>query len=454
MNRYQRERRFWLKKASLVAGAGAVSTFSGLSAINALAQDQDDYRALVCVFLFGGNDSFNLFVPRTQEPYNLYARARRNLAVSRDSLLAVSPTASDGAQYGFHPSAPEMANLFNSGKLAVVGNVGPLVVPTSRDDYQSNRVPLPPRLFSHNDQQDFWHSLQSAAPQPSGWAGRVADAMQAQYISGNLSMNISMAGSNLMQTGANSIPYNLSPAGVVNPKMSSLLTGYGRLERRQKAIAALTSNDTGHLLANHYRDTMRRSLLVGEELGRVLDSSSGVETSFPGNDLGAAMKMVARMISHRNTLDLRRQIFFVGFGGWDTHGDQAARHPVLLRTLSESLGAFYAATESLGVASKVTTFTAADFGRTLTTNGDGTDHGWGGHQIIMGGAVKGNQIYGEMPEIRIEGPQDSGRGRLIPTTSVDQYAATLARWYGLPEGNMLDVFPNLQNFNQSDIGFL
>jgi len=316
-----------------------------------------------------------------------------------------------------------------------VGNVGPLVVPTSREDYQSNRVPLPPRLFSHNDQQDFWQSLQSAAPQPSGWAGRVADAMQAQFISGELSMN-------------------LSPGGVVNPKMSTLLTGFGRLDRRQQAINAITNNDSGHLLANHYRDTMRRSLLVGEELGRVLDVSSNAESGFPSTDLGAAMRMVTRMISHRNTLGLRRQIFFVGFGGWDTHGDQAARHPALLRSLSESLGAFYSATEQLGVASKVTTFTAADFGRTLTTNGDGTDHGWGGHQIALGGAVKGNAIYGQMPEIRIEGPQDSGRGRIIPTTSVDQYAATLASWYGLPDANMRDVFPNLQNFNQTNIGFL
>ena len=450
----QRERRYWLKKAALISGAGATSTFTGLSAIDAFAQGQDDYRALVCVFLYGGNDSFNMFVPRSDEPYNLYAQARRNLAVSNDQLIGVSPTASDGAQYGFHPAAPELADLFNSGKLAVVGNVGPLVVPTSREDYQSKRVPLPPRLFSHNDQQDFWQSLQSAAPQPTGWAGRVADAMQAQYISGNLSMNISMAGSNLMQTGATSIPYNLSSGGIVHPKMSSLLTGYGRLERRQKAVAALTNNDTGHLLANHYRDTMRRSLLVGEELGLVLDNNAGVETEFPTTDLGGAMKMVARMISHRNTLGLRRQIFFVGFGGWDTHGDQAARHPALLRSLSESLGAFYSATQSMGVESKVTTFTAADFGRTLTTNGDGTDHGWGGHQIALGGAVKGNTIYGQMPEIRIEGPQDSGRGRLIPTTSVDQYAATLARWYGLPDANMSDVFPNLQNFNEANIGFL
>jgi len=166
MNRFQRERRFWLKNAALVAGAGATSTLAGLSALDAMAQDTADYRALVCVFLYGGNDSLNMFVPRSADQYELYASARRNLAVSKESLIGVSPTASDGSQYGFHPSVPEVASLFNSGKLAVVGNVGPLIVPTTRDDYQANRVALPPRLFSHNDQQNFWQSLQSAPPNP------------------------------------------------------------------------------------------------------------------------------------------------------------------------------------------------------------------------------------------------------------------------------------------------
>jgi len=432
MNKFQRERRIWLKKASMLTSVGAASTITGLSAINAMAQDSGDYRALVCVFLYGGNDSFNMFVPRSDDQYAAYSASRRNLAIGRNNLINVGVSGSDGSQYGFHPALPEVAKLFNGGKLAVVGNVGPLVVPTSRDDFQAKRVPLPPRLFSHNDQQDFWQSLQSATPQRSGWAGRVADAMQADYISGELSMNISMAGSNLMQTGNTSIPYNLSPEGVVHPKM----------------------RESGNSLANHYRNTMRRSLLVGDELGQVLDTSIAIESSFPATRLGSAMGMVARMISNRNNLGLRRQIFFIGFGGWDTHGDQTVRHPALLRSLSESLGAFYSATESLGVASQVTTFTAADFGRTLTTNGDGTDHGWGGHQMVMGGAVKGNSIYGQMPEVRIEGPQDSGRGRIIPTTSVDQYAATLARWYGLPESNMSDVFPNLPNFNERNLGFL
>ncbi len=453
MNQFDRERRRWLKRASLLTTVGAASTFTGLRAMNALAQDQADYRALVCIFLYGGNDSFNMFVPRSDDQYAQYAQSRRNLALDRNNLISVSPT-SDGAQYGFHPALPEVADLFNRGKLGVVGNVGPLIVPTTREQYRTNKVPLPPRLFSHNDQQDFWQSLQFAAAQRSGWAGRVADAMHAEFVNGELSMNISMAGSNLMQTGNQTIPYNLSPAGVVHPKMRELLTGYGRLERRQKAVASLNNTATNHLLADHYRNTMRRSLLVGDELGEILDKPIDVESGFPDSQLGSAMKMVARTISHRNTLGLKRQIFFIGYGGWDTHGDQTVRHPALLRNLSQCMGAFYSATEALGVAANVTSFTAADFGRTLTTNGDGTDHGWGGHQLVMGGAVNGNQIHGRMPEIRIEGPEDSGRGRIIPSTSVDQYAATLAAWYGLPQAHMADVFPNLPNFNEAKLGFL
>ncbi len=454
MNSKQRERRYWLKKAALMAGTGAAATYNSLYAINAIAQQSDDYRALVCIFLYGGNDSFNMFVPRTEEFYNQYAFARRNLAVEKSQLIAVDPKATDGAQYGFHPSASDLASVFSAGKLAVVGNVGPLIVPTSRDQYKNRSVPLPPHLFSHNDQQDFWQSLQTAAPSPTGWAGRMADAMHSHTSSGDLSMNISMAGTNLMQTGRVSIPYNVASSGPVHPKMQRLLTEYGRLERRQKAINAISTQDTGHLLANHYRDTLSRALSSSQELNRVLDNTPALQSDFPNSRLGGALQMVARMIAIRQELGLKKQIFFVGFGGWDTHGDQTLRHPLLLNTLATSMKSFYKATEELGVASNVTTFTAADFGRTLTSNGDGSDHGWGGHQLVMGGAVKGNAIYGQMPEILIEGPQDAGRGRIIPSTSIDQYAATLAQWYGLPQGNVADVFPNLVNFNVKTMDFL
>jgi len=212
--------------------------------------------------------------------------------------------------------------------------------------------------------------------------------------------------------------------------------------------------DAGHLLGNQYRTTLKRATELSEQIGGTLNRSARINTGFPQTALGNTLQMVARMISSREALGLRRQVFFVGFGGWDTHGGQLSRHPALLRNLSQSLSAFYRATEQLGLAEQVTTFTAADFGRTLTSNGDGSDHGWGGHQLVMGGAVRGQSIVGQMPVIEIDGPSDSGQGRIIPTLAVDQYCATLARWFGLSDSNIDDVFPNLRQFSQRDLGFL
>lgn len=328
------------------------------------------------------------------------------------------------------------------------------MVPTTRDDFINDRVPLPPRLFSHNDQQDFWQSLDPDVTQPTGWSGRMADALGSINSNRKLSMNVSMAGSNLMQTGSASIPYILSSSGVVTPKSRTLLADYGRSDRREAAIDQLLQQGTGHLLGGQYRTTMKRARELSMEIGSTLNGSARINAGFPNTPLSDSLQMVSRMISVHRELGLRRQIFFVGYGGWDTHGNQNARHPGLLRNLSQSLGAFYRATELLGLSHNITTFTAADFGRTLTSNGDGSDHGWGGHQLVMGGAVRGNRIFGQMPEIRIDGSSDSGRGRIIPTSSVDQYCATMARWFGLSDSALNDVFPNLQHFDQKDLGFM
>ena len=449
------KRRAFLKRyaATAAAGIGAYSTLGGLSLTNALAQSSD-YRALVCVFLFGGNDSFNMVVPTDEQAHSRYANARRNLTVGRGQLLPLNAVASDGFRYGLHPSMPEMRDLFQQGNMTVVGNVGPLLAPTSRDDFLNNRVPLPPRLFSHNDQQDFWQSLELDKLQATGWAGRMADALGSVNDNNQLSLNISMAGSNLMQTGNLSIPYILSSDGVVAPSYKNLLSGNGRAARRSQALQSLLDRDAGHLLGNQYRTTLKRATELSEQIGGTLNRSPLINTGFPQTALGDTLQMVSRMISAREALGLRRQVFFVGFGGWDTHGGQLSRHPALLRNLSQSLAAFYRATQQLGVSDQVTTFTAADFGRTLTSNGDGSDHGWGGHQLVMGGAVRGQSIVGQMPVIQIDGPSDSGQGRIIPTLAVDQYCATLARWFGLSESNIDDVFPNLRQFSQRDLGFL
>ncbi len=449
------KRRDFLRRyaSTAAAGLGAYSTLGGLNLVNALANDSD-YKALVCVFLFGGNDSFNMFVPTEENGYNDYAEARRNLAVPRGSLLPVDAVASDGQRYGFHPSMPEVRDLFQQGTATVVSNVGPLLVPTSRDDFLANRVPLPPRLFSHNDQQDFWQSLELDKLQSTGWAGRMADLLGGLNANRELSMNISMAGSNLMQTGVATIPYILSPAGVVAPKSQTLVDENNRARNRTAALDLLLQRDSGHVLANYYRETLRRATSLSGQITEVLANSPPIQSGFPQNPLADSLQMVARMINVRQTLGLSRQVFFIGYGGWDTHGNQNSRHPALLRNLSESLAAFYRATEALGLSDNVTTFTAGDFGRTLTSNGDGSDHGWGGHQLVVGGAVRANQIVGQMPEIRIDGRSDSGHGRIIPTLAVDQYCATLARWFGLQNNQIDDVFPNISQFSERDLGFM
>ena len=449
------KRRDFLRRyaSTAAAGIGAYSTLGGLNLVNALAQD-NDYKALVCIFLFGGNDSFNMFVPTEQNAYDAYAEARRNLAVPRNSLLPVDAVASDGLRYGFHPSMPDVRDLFQQGKATVVSNVGPLLVPTSRDDFMANRVPLPPRLFSHNDQQDFWQSLELDKLQSTGWAGRMADLLGGLNANRELSMNISMAGSNLMQTGAVTIPYILSPAGVVAPKSQTLVNENNRARNRTDTLDLLLQRDSGHILANYYRDTLRRATSLSGQIADVLAGSPPIQVGFPQNPLADSLQMVARMINVRQSLGLSRQVFFIGYGGWDTHGNQNSRHPALLRNLSESLAAFYRATNSLGLSDRVTTFTAGDFGRTLTSNGDGSDHGWGGHQLVVGGGVTGFQVVGELPEIRIDGPSDSGHGRIIPTLAVDQYCATLARWFGLQNSQIDDVFPNISQFPERDLGFM
>jgi len=255
--------------AGLLAGSGGAAVLNSLNITNALAQQGGEYRALVCLFLYGGNDSFNMFVPRSPDQYTAYREARRNLAVDSGQLLGVNAVGSDGSQYGFHPSMPDVRNLFNNGKVAVLGNVRPLIVPTSRDDFVQSRVPLPPRLFSHNDQQDFWQSLKPDASISSGWAGRMADAMLSANANRQMSMNVSMSGINLMQTGRTSVPYILSTRGVDLTKSATQKSGFGRLERRNAALQALLNSNASHIYGNEYRSVMSRALDLNNDIRSV-----------------------------------------------------------------------------------------------------------------------------------------------------------------------------------------
>lgn len=450
------KRRDFLRNAALAALGS--SSFSALTTQFNVAQAQvgsvDDYRALVCVFLYGGNDAFNMLVPRSLAEHGRYAETRRSLAIARDALLPLSPLNSMPADYGLHPEMGDLKTLFDEGKLSFIGNVGTLVEPTLQSDYVNKRVELPPQLFSHNDQQNFVMSLQSDRNR-QGWASRIADLMLDVNDNQSLSMNITLSGSNTLQTGGLQAPYAIGSGGVND--YWSLQPGNPEewAVRRNAAYDAILAQSQSHLFASEFARTQRRSIDLGIELRQALQTVSAPQTAFNGaSRLASMLRMVSHLIAARDTLGMKRQIFFVGIGDYDTHGDQVNRHPVLMNELNHALTSFYNATVELGVSDKVTTFTASDFGRTLTSNGDGTDHGWGSHQMVMGDGVRGGEIFGTMPELVIGSNDDIGEGRIIPTTSVDQYAATLGRWYGLTSAQVADTFPSLANFNTPDLGFM
>jgi uncharacterized protein (DUF1501 family) len=415
-----------------------------------------DYKALVCVFLFGGNDSFNMVVPSSAAEYAAYAAARQNLAIPQSSLLPV------GALHGLHPSMSEVATLFGQDEAcAIVANVGPLIEPTTKAQYQSRSVHLPPQLFSHNDQQDQWHALKGEATLKSGWGGRIADALTAPGaatpLSQPLAVNLSLSGQTLFQAGVASVPYTMGATGPV-PFFGLEGTDAYTLARRA-AFENILRGNHATVYERAYSEVQQRALAGAARINDALTivrspNALPFATAFPGSPLGQQLRTVAELIAVRDRLEVNRQIFFVATGGFDTHDAQAADQPGLLGNLSSCLAAFYRATVELGVAASVTTFTQSDFGRTLTSNGDGTDHAWGGNQLVIGGAVAGGTIYGRYPLLQIDGPDDVGGGRMIPGLSSDQYAATLARWFGVADPALAGVAPHVGNFGQADLGFM
>ena len=448
-------RRNFLRNAALLSlsSSSMYSVLSGLSRVQAQTGPAEDYRALVCVFLFGGNDAFNTLVPRSLTEYDTYQATRRELAVPREELLAINPVNSVPADYGLHPNLTELQTLFESGKLSFIGNVGALVEPTTKTQFNNGSVLLPPQLFSHNDQQNYVMSLERTKPQ-QGWASRMADLMFDANLNQDLSMNMTLSGANTWQSGGNITPYSLNASGVetlwsFNPNSAD------EFERaRSDLFNTLLTQNQPHLFAREYARVQTRAITLGAQVSSALAEITPLTTEFNSQSfLANNLRMVAQLLAARDTLEMRRQIFFVGIGDYDTHGDQARRHPLLMTELSQSLSAFYDALVELGLSDKVTTFTASDFGRTLTSNGDGTDHGWGGHQIVMGDHIDGGKIFGTMPELVIGSNDDIGEGRIIPTTSMDQYAATLANWFGLSASQINEIFPNLANFSSNDLGF-
>jgi uncharacterized protein (DUF1501 family) len=423
-----------------------------------------DYKALVCVFLFGGNDSFNMVVPRSTAAYETYRASRQNLAIPQASLLPINPLAPDpnGTTFGLHPSLSDVATLFEQDEAcAVMANVGPLIEPTTKAQYQAKSTRLPPQLFSHNDQQDQWHALKGTSTTTSGWGGRVADVLMGSNVPvplvQSLAVNLSLSGQSLFQAGASSVPYTM---GATGPVAIFGLDGTDALSiSRRNAFEAVLSADHSTIYERAYARVQQRALQSAGRINQALSwvrspNPAAFTTAFPATPLGSQLKTVAELIAVRDRLEVSRQIFFVATGGFDTHDAQVDDQPGLLSNVSRSLAAFYRATVEMGIASSVTAFTQSDFGRTLTSNGDGTDHAWGGNQLVIGGAVAGRRIYGAYPLLQIDGPDDVGGGRMIPTTSTDQYAATLAKWFGVPDGALGSVAPHLANFAQRDLGFM
>jgi uncharacterized protein (DUF1501 family) len=418
-----------------------------------MAQSGPGYRALVCVFLFGGNDSNNTIVPMDDASFKAYTSIRGSLALTAAELTP-TVTSVANAPYAFHGKLPELASMFSSKELAVVANVGSLVQPLNRLQYQQAQAPLPLNLFSHSDQQLQWQTSIAQGNSPTGWAGRAADYIEAQKINtSTFPVFFSVAGNALLGNGVSTQPVAVAPGGTLQ------LAGFNSTaasQARYSALNNLLKLDSGVALAQAANNTLANSISDATALTQALAKGTALKTQFPTTSLGAQLQQVAQIIQVASYLGMSRQIFFCSLGGFDTHAGELEAHNTLYPQLSQAIAAFYAATQELGVAQSVTTFTESDFSRTFQpTTTDGSDHAWGSHHMVIGGAVQGGQIYGQFPTFELGGPNDTDtRGRWIPTLSIDQYGATLSSWFGIPASALTTVFPNLANFGSQNIGFL
>jgi uncharacterized protein (DUF1501 family) len=457
-----------------MSGMYASPFILGLNSLAAMAQGTgaSDYRALVCVFLQGGNDGHGTVIATDSASFSAFTQARSGapgLAYPLSSLLPITPnTSQNGRTFALNPYLTGVQNLFNSGRAAIVANTGTLIAPATKAQVQANSVPLPASLFSHFDQTAAWQAIASngGSAEHVGWGGAVADLIESMNMNSNSMFTcISTAGIVLFLSGQTSFQLNVTPAGPI--PISGLANPLFGSQAGSSALASILTADETNLFAKEYGVVVNRSiqaqaLLASSMLAagptgvpnppQYLDPVTNMLTD---NPLAASLQTVARIIGGRASLGVNRQIFYVQLGSFDTHDGQAPTHAKLLTQLGQALEYFDGLMQSSGLGNQVTTFTASDFGRTLTSNSDGTDHGWGSHHFVVGGAVQGHDMYGQYPVIGVNQANDVGAGRLIPTTSVDQYAGTLARWFGLSDGQVKQVFPNFANFGTSPyLGFL
>ncbi len=450
-------RREFLRSGGAAAAAATFAHYPGMAYSQGVGVSApfNDYKALVCVFLFGGNDSYNMVIPRSNAEYNVYAASRQNMSVAQSALLPINPVTPDGADYGLHPSMTGVQNLFEQGRAAIMSNLGPLIEPTTKNQFLSRSVVLPPQLFSHNDQQDQWLSLKGNAVSSTGWAGRIADLIRSNVADQQLATNLSLFGSSLFQSADDTIAYVMGSSG---PLPFTGFTNSGDpndiFYQQRQAFERILAAQRDTVYERGFAEIQQRAVSTVDLVSDALAMAPVLGTAFPQTELGNQLKTVAEMIAVKDELQMERQIFFVATGGFDSHDDQVQNQPGLLGGVSDALSAFYDATVEIGMANSVTAFTQSDFARTLTSNGDGTDHAWGGVQMVVGDAVRGRDMYGVYPDLALDSSDDVGGGRIIPTTSADQYAATLARWFGVDDGELAAVAPNIDNFATRDLGFM
>ncbi len=439
-------RRNFIGQASCAA-VGSTALLSTLSnfmltkaALAESASSFNDYKALICFFLPGGNDSYNMLVP-TGSAYQQYATARGELALPQASLLPITPLNNAGRPLGLHPGMAGIKSLFDNKHLSFISNIGSLVRPTTLTDFNNNNA-LPYGITSHSDQQEQWNSSVPDVRSGLGWGGKAADLLASANQSSNVSMNISISGNNLFQVGREVVPYTVNSNGAA--ALGNYDGDFGLNPVKKKAINSQMNQNYSNIFEKTYMNVKRNSLDAYYQFSAATSGALPPDT-MTGN-LGNSLRQIARIINGRTTLGVKRQIFYVQWGGWDFHGEVINNMATMMPIISDAMKSFYDLLKDMGVENNVTLFQASEFGRSLTSNASGSDHAWGGNTFVMGGAVNGGRVFGNYPDLILGGNLDFGRGCLLPTTSVDQLAAELALWMGIPKSELPLVLPNISNF--------
>lgn len=430
---------------STLFNLGMTNEAAARTAKAAASVGNSNYKALVCILLEGGNDSFNMLVPTENSAYNDYATTRTHLAIPKNNLLTLNPLVGNQPSLGVHPAMPEVQQLFNSGDLAFLTNIGTLVEPTTKTQFENGGGKLPLGLFSHSDQIQQWQTSVPQNRSAKGWGGRMADILQSMNANQNISMSISLSGRNVFQSGNQTAEYTIRPTGTGSIGIKDY-NGPAAIDQiKTSAVNSLLEQQYQDIFTKTYADVTKNAQAAHEQFSTAIGGVN-LTTAFSTTQLSQSLNMVAKTIAARSSLGVCRQTFFINYGGWDHHDEVIFSQQAMLQIVSKALGEFNTAINELGLGNDVTTFTISDFGRTLTSNGNGTDHGWGGNVLAMGGSVNGGQIYGTYPSLALNNALEIGGGVLIPTLSTDEYFAELAQWFGVSNSDLSTIFPNLLNF--------